>query len=558
MKKYFVSLFCIAAFCACTDQVNEFPSQPDGSQSKTIVQAPLDQVTAQKKFAKALSKAVSNSLDVRKFLKAEAVAQFDNDYDIFYPLVKNKIVYDKQSLRDILLSYCKDENELVQIEQSLPLLNILVPDLSLFWDFNAEKWNVDDKEVSVICRDDKDNTLYENGENIGKMTTGDIPDFPCLVVKNNERMKVSSVKTRSGEATYEFLSDAFDGSKRKLQTRHYEEDINLQPTEDLEAYVNGSEIMSSVKDAWNEFKNVPNAYQRDYIYYGITKENKPGTLNRYIREKLYRFRIAANAYSAINDPTQDPTLQDTQKNKGYLTNEEIIQKIWTDGNFEFHFKSYISGEDSKEAMEAKLTFTINPRDAFSLEKIHLKHKNSTAFRQSKNFYTVDAKNLRSKWIYPEKSDKNADDLVFTLPWDLYNKSLSIFMFVEEWDKGQTITQEKSVVSEFVNKADFSIEGSGSIGKVSLSTKLGYGFSHTKTVSNKATIQTTVESDPLGTLYFQYNDPIIRDEINGTYKLYNVSSGSVVATLLPVDSSKLKKNLPISSFRITMHYPVCYL
>ena len=537
MKKYFVSLFCIAAFCACTDQVNDFPAQPDRAQSKTINQTPLDQVTAQKKFAKALSKAVSNSLDVRKFLKAEAVAQFDNDYDIFYPLVKNKIVYDNQSLRDILLSYCKDENELVQIEQSLPLLNILVPDLSLFWDFNAEKWNVDDKEVSVICRDDKDNTLYENGENIGKMTTGDIPDFPCLVVKNNERMKVSSVNTRSGEATYEFLSDAFDGSKRKPQTRHYEEDINLQPTEDLEAYVNGSEIMESVKNAWNEFKNVPNAYQRDYIYYGITKENKPGTLNRYIREKLYRFRIAANAYSAINDPTQDPTLQDTQKNKGYLTNEEIIQKIWTDGNFEFHFKSYISGEDSKEAMEAKLTFTINPRDAFSLEKIHLKHKNSTAFRQSKNFYTVDAKNLRSKWIYPEKSDKNADDLVFTLPWDLYNKSLSIFMFVEEWDKGQTITQEKSVVSEFVNKADFSIEGSGSIGKVSLSTKLGYGFSHTKTVSNKATIQTTVESDPLGTLYFQYNDPIIRDEINGTYKLYNVSSGSVVATLLPVDSSK---------------------
>lgn len=537
MKKYFVSLFCIAAFCACTDQVNEFPSQPDGSQSKTIVQAPLDQVTAQKKFAKALSKAVSNSLEVRKFLKTEAMAQFDNDYDIFYPLVKNKIVCDNQSLRDILLSYCKDENELIQIEQSLPLLNILVPDLSLFWDFNAEKWNVDDKEVSVICRDDKDNTLYEDGENIGKMTTGDIPDFPCLVVKNNERMKVSSVNTRSGEATYEFLSDAFDGSKRKPQTRHYEEDINLQPTEDLEAYVNGSEIMESVKNAWNEFKNVPNAYQRDYIYYGITKENKPGTLNRYIREKLYRFRIAANAYSAINDPTQDPTLQNTQKNKGYLTNEEIIQKIWTDGNFEFHFKSYISGEDSKEAMEISLKFTINPRDVFSLEKIHLKHKNSTAFRQSKNFYTVDAKNLKSKWIYPERVDKNANNLVFTLPWDLYNKSLSIFMFVEEWDKGQTITQEKTVVSEFVNKADFSIEGSGSIGKVSLSTKLGYGFSHTKSVSNKATIQTTVESDPLGTLYFQYNDPIIRDEINGTYKLYNVSSGSVAATLLPVDSSK---------------------
>lgn len=537
MKKYFISLFCIAAFCACTDQVNELSTQPDESQSKTINQAPLDQVTAQKKFAKVLSKAASNSLDVRKFLKNEAVAQFDNDYDIFYPLVKNKIVCDNQSFRNVLLSYCEDENELNQIEQSVPLLNIMIPDLSLFWDFNAEKWNVDDKEVSVICRNDESNTLYEDGEDIGKMTAGDIPDFPCLVVKNNERMKVSSVNTRSGEASYEFISDAFDGSKRKPQTRHYEEDIYLQPTENLEAYVDSSEVMSSVGAAWREFKNVPNAFQRDYIYYGITKANKPGTLNRYIREKLYRFRIAANAYNTIHDSTQDPTLQDTQKNKGYLTNGEIVQKIWTEGKFEFVFKSYISGENSKDAMETKLTFSVDPRDVFSLEKIHLKHKNSTAFRQSKNFYTVNTDNLKSKWIYPKSIDKNANDMVFTLPWDLYGKSLSIFMFVEERDNGQIITQEKTVVSEFVNKADFSIEGSGSIGKVSLSTKLGYGFSHTKTVSNKATIQTTVESDPLGTLYFQYNDPIIRDEINGTYKLYNVSSGSVVATLLPVDSSK---------------------
>lgn len=54
MKKYFVSLFCIAAFCACTDQVNDFPAQPDRAQSKTINQAPLDQVTAQKKVCQSI------------------------------------------------------------------------------------------------------------------------------------------------------------------------------------------------------------------------------------------------------------------------------------------------------------------------------------------------------------------------------------------------------------------------------------------------------------------------------------------------------------------------
>lgn len=90
----------------------------------------------------------------------------------------------------------------------------MVPDLTLFWDFNATTWDTSDKEISVLCRDDKNNTLYENGENIGNMTNGDIPGFPCLVVKNNERWKITSVNTRSGEATYEFISDAFEWEQK--------------------------------------------------------------------------------------------------------------------------------------------------------------------------------------------------------------------------------------------------------------------------------------------------------------------------------------------------------
>ena len=152
---------------------------------------------AQLKFAKLLSQAASSNVEVRSFLKKEALAQFDNDYDIFYPMIKDKKVFGDQSFRDVLLSYCKEANELSEIEQSLPLLNIMIPDLSLFWDFNAATWDTSDKEVAVLCRDDKNNTLYENGENIGNMTNGDIPGFPCLVVKNNERMKITSVNTRS-------------------------------------------------------------------------------------------------------------------------------------------------------------------------------------------------------------------------------------------------------------------------------------------------------------------------------------------------------------------------
>lgn len=121
-----------------------------------------------------------------------------------------------------------------------------------------------------------------------------------------------------------------------------------------------------------------------------------------------------------------------------------------------------------------------------------------------------------------------------LPWDLYNKALSIHMYVEEFDPDQTIEKTVTVVNEFTNKADFSIEGGGSIDSVKLSAKLGYGFSHTNTTTSSTKVTTTVGSDELGTLSFFFYDPIIRAESNNTYKLYDVSSGDVTATILPIN------------------------
>lgn len=533
MKKILLMLASVFFIFSCSQEEEQPPVNENISDS--TISAIVD---AQLKFAKLLSQAASNSAEVRSFLKKEALAQFDNDYDVFYPLVKDKIVSGNQSFRDVLLSYCKEKNELTQIEQSLPLLNIMVPDLSLFWNFSATSWNTNDKEVAVLCRDDKNNTLYENGENIGQLPMGEIPAFPCLVVKNNERMKVASVNARSGGATYEFVNDAFDGSN-KAQTRHSDTDNDLEATEDLNGYVNKDVVDTSIK-AWQEFKDVPNAYQRDYIYYGIDRTNTPGTLNRNIREKLYRFKINANAFKKIANADNDPKLQEYTQNKRYLSNEEILQKVWTDGSFEFRFKSYIAEESNKEVMEHLLTFSIKPKDVFSIEKVHVRHKNSTLFRQSKNTYSVDISDLRSKWMYLEELNPNADNQLFILPWDLYSKALSIHLYVEEFDLGQTIEKTVTIVNEFTNKTDFSIEGGGSIDSVKLTAKLGYGFSHTNTSTSSTKVTTTVGSDELGTLFFFFYDPIIRAESNNTYKLYDVSSGDVTATILPIDLVTARK------------------
>ena len=77
--------------------------------------------------------------------------------------------------------------------------------------------------------------------------------------------------------------------------------------------------------------------------------------------------------------------------------------------------------------------------------------------------------------YPENLNPIKDNQVFTLPWDLYNKALSIHMYVEEFDVDQTIEKTITVVNEFTNKADFSIEGGGSIDSVKLSAKFRIWF-----------------------------------------------------------------------------------
>ena len=144
--------------------------------------------------------------------------------------------------------------------------------------------------------------MFENGETIGNLDKNEIPGFPCLVIKDNERMKVVNKQTRSGNIVYAFSDAAFDGSKRidKPLTRS-SWDQAVEATEDLTKPIQASEFKADIVEAWKELKDVKHACQRDYIYYGFKKDNKPGDLNRNIREELYRFNIKPNDFKRIAD-----------------------------------------------------------------------------------------------------------------------------------------------------------------------------------------------------------------------------------------------------------------
>lgn len=202
MNKLILGVFCAAMLTACSQ--DDFQEEVSTMQNDSSLAKQLTTKDAQTKFAKILSKAVSKDANLRSFLKKEAMQQFDNDYDVFYPLSKDKIVYENLTFRDILQSYCQNPKELEEIEQVEPLLNILVPDLSMFWDFSAELWDAEDNEIVVISRADENATMYEDGDSIGNVPKGEIPGFPCLVIKDSERMKLVNKSSRSNTPEYVF------------------------------------------------------------------------------------------------------------------------------------------------------------------------------------------------------------------------------------------------------------------------------------------------------------------------------------------------------------------
>ena len=92
-------------------------------------------------FSQILSRALTSESEMRDFIKTEALKQFDKDYDVFYPWVKdNEIANTGKTFKEVLQTY-DTNSRLESIEESLPLLNIFVPDWSWIEAFSINDWD---------------------------------------------------------------------------------------------------------------------------------------------------------------------------------------------------------------------------------------------------------------------------------------------------------------------------------------------------------------------------------------------------------------------------------
>lgn len=531
----FALLLC-GAMVSC--QEDERVSVETGGNEQGFIK-PLKVDVAQKEFAKILSEAVYNNIEARAFLKEEALKQFDRDYDVFYPVVKNKKMENGQTFRELLLSYT-DTERLKQIEKTLPLLTMYVPDLSLFVDITPKNWDITDEEVPVAFSNEKEGSiLFLNGDSVMTLKRNEIPGYHLLLVKNNERVRVlPHSRAAVGDAEqvdYEFIDEVFDGSlplQTPIQTR-----VDNLP-DDNNSYVDKDKVNSLIVQAWETMKETP-TLQRDYIYYGLTPTHQEGSLNMSVDEYLYRFQIDPNAYFRIADQNEDPRIKNesTSNKKAELTREEIIRRLWTDGRFEIRFRFFTGEKNSTALNPSDLTFNPSPNDLFNIN-IKTDYRHSTMFRHSKYTYTIDPNQLGRKWYYPWRDGKDA-----RLPkWDISRQSLERYVLVYEVDESETYKETRTYSTTYNTGFKSSAEGTFS------GVKVGLGVDATKVQTNTSSVEVTTNKgdDYLGSLNLYFYDSIIINEREASfkpfrkhkagYKLKDISNGTVTVTMMPIVDS----------------------
>lgn len=488
----------------------------------------LTPAEAQIEFAEILSKAISQDAELRKFIKEEALKQFDMDYDVFYPYVRDSKVNENNSFRELLLNYTSEER-MEEIERVLPLLTIYVPDYSWVGAFSPEKWDTADNEIVVAVKDEEDLKILYNGETVGILDKNQFADFPLLVIKDNERLRVNTYNTKSGEGTYQFISDAFNPAYNVPQTKswdyHYE---TVHDIEEPDYYLSASELDSRVIAAYNEYGDTPNRYHRDYIYYGITNEKSSGTYNSYYKEFIYKIKISEPTSGSLYDTTEgefidgnfpDSYEKKVEKNK-YTIDELRNLDFRIEGKLELRVYAVL-GNKNGEIITEEDTYNVAMEDLFDFEKIYVGERDTNVILWRKKYtYSINPNCLVPKWYTLNKPLS----IGVGASWNLAETTPYIKLRVEEWDQGETKSRTFT----------FGVSMTNNISSESTSNniKTGYGTSTTTTQTLSYTYTYTNNSDVFGEDFIHFTDPIILSKENNKYKVNFYTFGDLEAIIIP--------------------------
>ena len=467
-------------------------------------------------FARILSEAVYNEPSLRSFIKQEALKYTDKDTDVFYPWVKDKVIDDGRTFREVLKLYDHD-GKLEEIESTVELLNILVPDWSWFYKdcFSPEKWDETIEDVAVTIKSaNLERPVFVNGNKIGLVYAGNYTDQPTLIVKNNERIIVSGKDTKAGGKTYKFYDEEFDGTKgHRTKGSFYSEtytDVATIATNKVPGY----SISQKVRQAYQESLGAYYLPQRDYIYYDMTASRDSGSVDIHFKERLYKFKFSsADIVSLYDDTGRDPKLLYSENPGTYYTPSQSLALLWDEGHLEVIFNIRYGNTSVKKNKDIALI------DAFKPTKVVFQYYKNVFGTITWRSYSTEAQYLVPKWI-----DMNQDLFV----WDLHDYPHNYEVSVEEKDSGTSQTRSITRTNRYA--MNFKLSASFPIKVLKIGLDLGTTADRTQTDTVSETYISG--SDDLGSFQVAYNDPIIVGQDNSDYSIYQYSTGSVDVLILP--------------------------
>lgn len=520
---------------ACSDDFTDMQVLQDAQQAQQQSSQSPSKETKMADFARVLSKAVADRQDVRQFLKDEALKQFDLNYDVLYGAVKDEQIGGVK-FHDILSSYSTVDS-LNDMIAGIPLLNIYLTRTAIFGIF-PEDLDVNDREVPIAVSMSDSTMFFVNGTLETTIAKGEIPAFHVFVVNENSRVVVNNgvdygsngLKALSRN-DYTFKSPLFDARlANNLKSIRTNMSVAGWRVHNAFQYFHGTGHGSDQK-----------AFQRDYLYYGITPHKQTGTLNASTSEYLCYIKVSPRAYFKIADvmPTgsiqEDPICEeqrnssdehwvakykgaDSQKRK--LSQAELVDKLWTRGAYELRFDII----DSKQGEANVIYIPVRPEEIWNFN-LDIDRQHKTWFRHTKFTYKIDPQKFTSKeYFLPDAIDIGK--------WDISTESMYRSIRVSEEDDGEEITTKYSY--EIVRMSSHNFKGSAKLNvgfgtgdKNSLSGEFSSEATrqNTSRQTSEVSIKETNASDFLGKVTVYYYDPIV-ESMTGGLVLHTYNTGYV--------------------------------
>lgn len=393
-----------------------------------------------------------------------------------------------------------------------------------------ENLDINDNEIPVIFAKEEKNIYYFNGKEDFITPKEEIPNFHAFVINENSTIEkiiipntnLQSKSINTDEPIITFISPIYDNlhpnSKNLLNSR---------------GRLPARNIPQIVKNAYNHFNNSTSgganqiAFQRDYIYYGLTPNTEIGHLNNNIREEFNYITISPNSYfNFIRDP-KNPKIKENEfsVNKKPVSTDEQIRRMWSDGVYKFNIYN-LTSNDSRPEM---LSFELRPEDIWNFN-IEYNRRHGSFWRPSRHTYKIDPRKFTSKTI---NLANTANRVVFEKwNWDLSKESLHRRLKLVQHNESRSYEETKHYEQSFVKESKFnSGKAKFKIGPIEFgeSPSVNINSTNTRKESTTIVVKGNYGDIELGEITTYFYDPVV---INSRYDLYKYSFGSVQFSMVP--------------------------